>query len=125
MYLYATSGADAMIEGILCIDGRQYVVFGDSGYSVRVFMEIPFEGTNLSAIKKAFNKSMSKSRVTVEWFFREVKSLWSFVHCKRLLRVKQMTIGLIFRAAVLLKNFRNCVQPNEISQYFDCPPSSL
>ena len=114
-----------MLEGILCIGGRQYVVIGDSANSVRVFLEIPFEGANLSAIKKAFNKAMSKSRVTVEWFFKELNSLWSFVDYERLLRVNQMPVGLIYRAAVLLTNFRNCVQPNEISQYFDCPPPSL
>ena len=114
-----------MMEVILHIDGRQFVVYGDSGYSVRVFLEIPFEGANISAFKKASNKSISNSRVTVEWFFKEVKLLWAFVGCKGRLRIKQMPIGLIYRAAVLLTNFRNCVQPNEISQYFDCLPPSL
>lgn len=125
MFLYAASGADAMLEGILEIDGRQYVVYGDSGYSARVFLEIPFDGASLSAVKKAFNKAMSKSRVTVEWFFKEVKLLWSFVDCKRRLRLKQMPVGLLYRAAVLLTNFRNCVEANEISQFFNCPPPSL
>lgn len=125
MYLYHAAGTDAMLEGIMWINGKQYVVFGDSGYSVRVFLEIPFEGSNLSATKKSFNKAMSKVRVTVEWLFKEVKLLWSMVDSKRRMRICQAPVGLMYRAAVLLTNLRNCVQPNPISQFFDCAPPTL
>lgn len=35
-----------MLEDKIVMDQRQYVQFGDSGFSVRVFLEIPFEGSN-------------------------------------------------------------------------------
>lgn len=125
MFLYAESDIERFLKDILVIEGRQYVVYGDSGYSVREFLEIPYSGGHMTAWESAFNKAMSKVRITVEWYFKEVKSLWSFVDCKRRLRVLQMPVGMMYQAAVLLTNFRNCLEPNEISQYFNCRPPNL
>lgn len=60
----------------------------------------------------------------VEWYFKCVKELGSFADSKNKLLEREMPVGLVYEAAVLLKN-QNCVQPNEISQYFECAPPSL
>lgn len=125
MYLYACSGLDDHLPQILSIDGKQYIVYGDSGYTWRVFLEVPFSGANVTVVQRAFNKAMSKVRITVEWFFMEVKRLWGLTDADRKLRLGEMPAGLIYRAAVLLTNLRNCVSPNIISQYFACAPPSL
>lgn len=125
MFLYASSGMDAQLLDVMTVNGKQFIVYGDSGYSWRVYLEVPFAGANLSAVQKAFNKAMSAVRISVEWYFKCVKQLWSFVDSKRKLRVRQMPVGLVYQAAVLLTNLHNCIQPNEISQYFACVPPSL
>ena len=88
-------------------------------------MEVPFQGSNLSAARKAFNNDMARSRITVKWYFKEVKLHWTLLDFQRKLRVKEAAVGYLYIAAVLLTNFRNCVYPNPISQYFNCLPLSL
>eukprot|EP00171_Calliarthron_tuberculosum_P021776 IDg21776t1 len=34
---------------------------------------VPYQGSNLAAHQRAFNKAMSAVRITVEWVFKEVK----------------------------------------------------
>lgn len=55
----------------------------------------------------------------------EVKKLWSFVDCKRKMRLREMPVRLLFRSDVLLTNIHNSVCPNMIAQLLDCTPSSL
>ena len=123
--LFLQSEIDEYMEMLLCVDGLQYAMYGDAGYRTRLFLDTPFSGSNLSDIEKAFNKAMARSRVTVEWFFKEVKLYWSYVDFKRKMRTREHAVGAIYVAAVLLTNMRNCIYPNSISQYFECPPPSL
>ena len=44
---------------------------------------------------------------------------------KRKLRVFEAPIGSMYLGAMLLHNFRSCVYPNTISQYFACQPPTL
>ena len=46
-------------------------------------MEVPFQGSNLNANQRAFNTSMSKSRITVEWIFKEIKMYLPVLDNKR------------------------------------------
>ena len=36
-------------------------------------MEVPFQGSDLNANQRAFNTSMYKFCITVEWIFKKVK----------------------------------------------------
>lgn len=102
----------------------QYVVYGVSGYSWCVYLEVPFAGKNLSALQRPFNKATGTVRITVEWYFKVVKQLCSFVNSKRKLRVREAPIKQVYHDALLLPNFQNCVQPNQIAQYFGFMPLS-
>ena len=66
--------------------GKQYCIYGDSRYNQRRFLEVPYQGSNLSAPHDAFNSAMSRERVTVEWYFKEVKLYWSTMDYKRKMR---------------------------------------
>ena len=123
--MYVQSGLDETLEDTLFIDRVRYVIYGDSGYSDRIFMEVPLQGSNLSAARRAFNVAMARSRINVEWYFKEVKSHWTSMDFKRKLRVREAAVGSLYIVAVLLTNVRNCVYPNSISQYFNCLPPSL
>ena len=56
-----------MTEVMMFVDCIQYWLYGDSDYNLGSFMEVPFQGSNLSNYEKALNQAMSKMRVTIEW----------------------------------------------------------
>lgn len=67
MFLYAASRIDDLLSTIETMEGNQYAVSGDAGYSYRVYLEVPFAGENLDEIQTAFNRSISKVRISVKW----------------------------------------------------------
>ena len=71
--LYLQSGLETTLGQLLEFEGKCFMIYGDSGYSARYFLYLPFNGSNLSDAQKAFNTAMAKSRVTVEWYFRDVE----------------------------------------------------
>ena len=111
--------------GVMYVRGKQYCIYGDFGYNQRPFLEVPCKGSNLSAPHRAFNSVMSRGIVTVEWYFKEVKLYWSTMDYKKKMRTGESPVGALYIAAMLLTNFRNCVYPNSISQYFLCAPPTL
>ena len=88
-------------------------------------MYVPFSGSHLTPERRTFNTAMEKSRVTVEWYFREVRRYWTIFDLKRNLRVKEFGVGALYIAGVLLTDLRNCCYPNSISQFFACLPPSM
>jgi nuclease HARBI1 len=107
------------------VGGVQYCVYGDSGYNARPFVEVPLSGHQVNEDQSAYNKAMSSCRISVEWIFKEVKMYWTSVDYKRKMRLLECPVGALYISAHLLTNFRNCVYPNPISQYFNCRPPSL
>ena len=123
--LYVRSGLEENLEEVMMVNGIQYCLYGDSGYSLRLFLEVPFQGSNLTHSQRALNVAMSRVRVTVEWAFKEVKLYWTTVDFKRKMRFAESPVGALYLAAMLLTNMRNCIYPNTISQYFRCLPPTL
>lgn len=66
MFLYVLSRMDEMFQSILKINGKHYVVFGDSGYTWRVYLEVSFDCANLEKVRIAFKTAISKDCVSVE-----------------------------------------------------------
>ena len=44
---------------------------------------------------------------------------------KREMKVRESPVGMMYFATILLSNVHNCLYPNQISTYFDCPPLDL
>ena len=116
---------DGILPRVLSVEGKQYYIYGDFGYNQRWFIDVPFQGSNISPAQSAFSKAMSSVRISVEWIFKEVKLQFSAIDFKRKTKVREHPVGIIYLASILLSNFRNCLYPNQISIYFDCPPSDL
>ncbi|CDF38936.1 unnamed protein product [Chondrus crispus] len=68
--LYVRSGLDEVLPGLLDFDGLRYCFDGDSEYNRRWFMEVPFQGSILTAAQSSFNGAVSAVRITVEWIFK-------------------------------------------------------
>lgn len=76
VYLRTASGLDSALSQSLWIDAKQYIVFENSGYSLRVFLETQFASANLTTAQRTFNKATAMARITDEKFFMVVKRVW-------------------------------------------------
>ena len=99
--LYCRSRVDDSLPGVMYVGGKQYCIYGDSGYNQRPFLEVPYHGSSLSAAHSAFNGAMSRGRVTVEWYFKEVKLYWSTMDYKSKMQTGGVACGsFIYRRNV-------------------------
>ena len=100
-------------------------MYADSGYSERIYLQVPLQGYNLPDAQRALNTTIPSARVTVEWIFKEIKLYWTTVGFNRKMRANQFPVGSMYTAAILLTNFRNCLYPKTVAQYFNCTPLPL
>jgi len=87
--LYIRSELDESLPNVLEAEGKRYAIYVDSGYNARWFMEVPFQGANLFAARRAFKKSMSAVCVTVKWVFREIKMQFATVDFKCKMKIRE------------------------------------
>ena len=123
--MYTHSGLNEHLPEILNIDGERYCIYGDSGYNRRWFIEVPYQGSNLTPAQVAFYTAMASVRITMEWIFKELKLYFTSMDYKRKLKVFESAVGSLYLAAILPRNMRNCVYPNQVSEYLGCPPPTL
>lgn len=127
---YRSRVGEAMDALPLHPNGGRYVLYGDSAYrkaGAADHIACAFPRTRpLSVMERAFNKSYNKCRVVVEWAFGHVYSLWASFRYLPSLKTGQSNIGRRFLAAVLLYNFRTCLNKgNQISLYYNIAPPTL
>ena len=72
------SGLLRDLEHYAHVDGRSMCVYGDPAYPHRVHLQAPFRNRPLTAEMDAFNKSMSRVRVTVEWRHCKLFQIFGF-----------------------------------------------
>ena len=123
--LYVKSELDEMLPYVLNYGNEKFCLFGDSGYNERWYLIVPFSGTSMNPPQQLFNKSMSSVRITIEWIFKEIKLYYSTVDFKRKLRLGESSVGMLYKAAMLVTNIRNAIYPNQVAQFFQCEPLSL
>lgn len=69
------------------ISGRQYVIMGISGIVLNLLRELYYEDVISNSAQHAFNKATSRTQVTVEWGFKEIKLCCCTVDCRRKMRI--------------------------------------
>lgn len=123
--LWRRSSLEDQLRDILVIDNIQFKIYGDSAYIRKPWFDLPHDGAFLTETQKIENASKSKVRVTTEWVYMEIKRWWTRCDYKRSLKIQQAPYGNFLLAACILTNIRNCLYPNEISQYFEVLPPTL
>lgn len=123
--LYLRSELYETLDELIFIEDKMYCWYGDFGYNTRAFLEVPFQGFNLTAAQKLCNRAMAGSRATLEWMLKEIKLYWTTVDFKRKLRVGESSIRLLYIGEMLLTNLRSSIYPNSIAKYFKCLQTSL
>lgn len=100
-------------------------LFGDPAYGLNSQIISPFPKPGRHDDRQEWNTRMSKVRIEVEHGFTLVTNNWRLLGAKWKLHVFQSPVGRYYRVGVLLTNALACLQPNQVSQYFNCPPPSL
>ncbi len=81
-----------------------------AGYSYSDVIQCPFKHPlghqHLTASQKAFNKSMSRVRIAVEWCFKEICYTWKQLTYKPSLRVGTTPVAALYLIAADLTNMR-------------------
>ena len=73
----------------------------------------------------AYNKSMSRVHVTVEWIFGDIVNYFKFMDFKKNLKIGLSQVGKMYIVAAILRNALTCLYGNETSQFFELDPPSL
>ena len=125
VHILTTSGLEAQLHSKMFINGRQFCLYADSAYSLREYLLVGFNGSALSTEEIAMNRDLSRARVAVEWFFKEVKQYFSHVKVVQKMSVSRCPLGLWYQTSVVLWNFRFCIYGSPTSSFLSCPPPSL
>ncbi|XP_028416849.1 uncharacterized protein LOC114541060 [Dendronephthya gigantea] len=120
------SGLMAELEGrAYSTDGQAMCLYGDPAYPLRVHLQAPYRGAQLTEQMKFFNKSMSATRVSVEWLFGDIVNYFKFVDFKRNLKIRLSSVGKMYLVCALLHNSHTCLYGNLTSEFFGVAPPTL
>jgi DDE superfamily endonuclease len=131
MTLYRESLIDEIMQTSMNILGVQHCLYGDPAYCLRPYLQVGFQGSNLTEDHIQFNSSMSKVLIAVEWTFRDIKMYFTHIDLPRKLKVGAPTLknvtpaGLWYVCSAVLWNFRVCMYESQTAEYFDCDSISI
>lgn len=100
-------------------NGNVLCVYADPAYPLRRHLQAPFGGANLTAQEKAYNTSMSRVRVSVEWVFGDVLNQFKFNDLKKKMKVGLSPTGKFYRVSALLTNAHTSLYSNITENIFD------
>lgn len=105
--------------------GQPLCIYGDPAYPLRIHLQGPYKGGQLTFDQEEFNSSMSKVREAVEWVFSDIVTYFAFLDFKKNLKIGLSPIGVIYSVCALLRNARTCIYGSTTSTYFDVQPPTL
>lgn len=122
-FLFANSGLYRRLKPALKVGGIQYRIFGDPAYRSSDLLTVGYKGQNLTNGQKEYNKILSGSRVSIEWFFGAVKNNFQIFNILGRLKVGGVRFcGAYFTIAVFLTNLKHCLEGSQGSKYFNISP---
>ena len=95
------------------------------GMITTLFGPIESRRHNVTMLTQTFNAQMSKSRISVEWGFGKLVSLFAHLDFWKQLKVYKQPLGIWYTVAAVLTNAHTCIYGSQSGAYFDCTPPSL
>ncbi|KZZ87293.1 hypothetical protein AAP_05817 [Ascosphaera apis ARSEF 7405] len=131
--MYERSGIREIIQRLFTTnnvpDDERPFIYGDAAYTSSTVTMGPWRRPargELTAQQRAFNKRLSKKRVSVENFFAMVQNSWSLSVMHTSHRLGSSPVGLVFASSAFLENCKSCLRgSNQVSRRFGMPPPSL
>ena len=119
------SGLDAALESRLLVGGRQYHLYGDSGYPRKPYLLRPYGGARLTPEQLASNAAMSTVRTCVEWSFGKITTLFAFIDFKKNLKLQLQPVDKYYLVATVLTNCHTCLYGSQVNDFFRSQPPSI
>jgi hypothetical protein len=123
--MYRESDLEDELVQVFDRNGRQMKIYGDLGYPLRDVLVVPFKGNNLCNLQKEFNLLMSKERITVEWGFAKITSIFAYLDFSKNQKIFLQPVGHYFRLAAILANCHTCLYGSQVALYFNLTPPTL
>ena len=82
-FMLNTSGLLPLLQQLVKPNGEPYVLYGDPAYGLTQNILAPFKGARITANEQAFNKKMSKVRISVEWGFGKIMQYFAYLDFKK------------------------------------------
>ena len=121
--MYSLSKIAGRLGDIL---GDEEFIFGDSAYGLDDVTLTMYKSQRGTPFKELWNKTFSKVRISVEWPFGQILTLFPFLQRKQLMRLLQSAVGDFYLVATLLFNCFTCIyRKNIVSTYFQMTPPTL
>ena len=105
--------------------GVQYCFYGDPAYCFRPYLQVGFQGSNLTEYRIQFNSSVSNVRIAVEWNFRDIKMYFTHIYLPRKLKMGVTPASLWYVCFAIFWNFRICMYGIQTAEYFDYESMSI
>lgn len=124
-FMLNTSGLLPLLQQLVKPNGEPYVLYGDPAYGLTQNILAPFKGARITANEQAFNKKMSKVRISVEWGFGKIMQYFAYLDFKKNQKVLLQPVGKYYAVACVLINCHTCLYGSLTSKYFGLNPPSL
>ena len=95
-----------------------YCLYGDPAYPIRAHLQSPYRHAHLTPEEQLFNSRMSAARVSVEWEFGKVLTLFAFVDFKKNLKLLLQPVGTLYIVSALLSNCYRCLYGSQTATFF-------
>ena len=124
MALQNHSQINAQMQNAQIGHPTEYTLASDKGFYNETHMK-PMMTEPLTPEQEQANHEFSSMRVAVEWDIGRVESTFTRVSHWHQMKLRNMALGKLYRAAVILLNVKTCLEGNSTSLYFGCPVPSL
>ena len=98
--------------------GKNYQLFGDPAYPQSLWIGGPFRHRMLNREEAEFNAIMSSTRISNEWVFAKIKSLWAYLDFEKGMRPYTQDVQKLWSVAQILTNCHTCLYGSEMNRYF-------
>ena len=102
----------------------QYMIYGDGIFPVMSHIRSRHKN-NLTARQLLENGTMAKLRISIEWHYGNLCTMFPMLDYKRNLKIRQQPLKSLYFTATFLRNCHVCIYGNNTSAYFDLPPPTL
>ena len=113
------------LQDRLQINASNFVLFGDPAYYHAANIVSGYPGAQISTEQQLFNTAMSSTKLAVDWNFGIVLNLFNGLRITKSFKLYSSPVALYYRVAVIFTNLHNCSFPNQISQFYNCRPTSV
>ena len=107
-------------------DGTWFALYGDAGYANQKFVKVGYKNhKKLSPDQHRFNSDMSTLRISVEYGFGKLISLFAYLDFQKNQKLFLQPLKQQYFVAAILTNIHTCMHGSQVSKYFSCDPPTL